>query len=112
MTDKLKPSGQGEQLVAGAKDERAEADRAFTARRDAPDSGASGPIGKDLQGYRTHYGETAYGGGQKRYGGQAPVKAAEVRLNPGRDQKRPEGKAGSKATLPGAGADDGPPDEN
>lgn len=110
MNDKLKPSGTNEQPVSGFRDDRAEAHRASAPPRDKPDIGTDGPIGKDAQGYRTHYGETAYGGGQKRYGDQPPVTKAEAGVPRDGDAGRAEGKAGSKATLPGAGADKGPPD--
>lgn len=98
MNEKLKPAGHETQPISGKIDERV--------RSNPPKGrGVDGPVEKDLQGYKTHYGETAYGGGQKRYGGQAPVEDV------GRgDDARAEGKAGSKATTPGAGADHGPPD--
>ena len=100
MNDKLKPSGRDEQPVDGARDERVRPAKAAKQN----DSGVTGPVEEDHADYKTHYGETAYGGGQKRYGGQPPVED----LSEG-DEDRPEGKAGSKATLPGAGADRGPP---
>lgn len=98
MNDRSKPTTTDEQPVAGAKEERVE-----PTRKRGP--GVDGPIEKDRSDYKTHYGETAYGGGQKRYGGQPPV---EDQCQG--DIGRAEGKAGSKATLPGAGADRGPPD--
>lgn len=98
MNDRLKPTSRDEQPVEGAKEERVQA-----TRRRGP--GVNGPIEKDRHDYKTHYGETAYGGGQKRYGGQPPVEDQSQG-----DDGRAEGKAGSKGTVPGAGADRGPPD--
>lgn len=98
MNEKLKPAGHDTQPISGKIDERV---RALSPKG----RGVDGPVAKGQQGYKTHYGETAYGGGQKHYGGQAPVEDV------GRgDEGRPEGKAGSKATTPGAGADHFPPD--
>lgn len=100
MNDKLKSSDRDAQPIKGAQDERVQ--DPMVAERSA--DGVTGPVKKDRADYKTHYGETAYGGGQKRYGGQPPVED----LSKG-DNGRAEGKAGSKATVPGAGADHGPP---
>lgn len=111
MNDKLKPGKHDEQPVSGAKDERVHAgdarNRWQKGQSAYPGGGVNGPVEEDKRGYKTHYGETTYGGGQKRYDGQPPVED----LSKG-DDVRPEGKAGSKATLPGAGADHGPPDQS
>lgn len=107
MNDKRTSSGRDEQPVAGAQDERNRPDGAREAR--TPEA-RGGPMAKDRAGYRTHFGETAYGGGQSRYAGQSPVPKSEAGGPPQGDKGRPEGRAGSKATLPGAGADKGPPD--
>lgn len=99
MNDKPSRGTADEQPVSGAKDERVRDAKAGQRR-----SGVHGPVAKDRAGYQTHYGETAYGGGQKRYSGQSPVED----LSKG-DDGRAEGRAGSRATVPGAGADHGPP---
>ena len=100
MNDGPNQSNADEQAITGARNERV---REPKRRRHA--GGVHGPVKDNDADYKTHYGETAYGGGQKRYGGQAPVQD----LSKG-DDGRAEGKAGSKATLPGAGADRGPPE--
>jgi hypothetical protein len=107
MSDETKPSDLDQQPVSGVKDERAAHKQT---RKDATGGGVNGPVEKDRLGYKTHYGETAYGGGQTRYDGQPPVSEAETGSR--RNTPRREGKAGSKATMPGAGADHGPPDES
>lgn len=105
MTHSSKTALSDEQPVSGAVNERVETGTQRPAR-----SGIDGPIEKDRKDYKTHYGETAYGGGQKRYGGQPPVEEQHSVSERPRDAGRPEGKAGSKATRPGAGADHGPPE--
>lgn len=107
MSDETKPSDLDQQPVSGVKDERI---ASAQTRKGGADSGVNGPVEKDRHGYKTHYGETAYGGGQTRYDGQPPISKADTGSR--RDIPRREGKAGSKATMPGAGADQGPPDES
>jgi hypothetical protein len=97
MNDRRKPPAPGAQAVTGAKDERVR-----QPKRSA--SGVHGPIEADRTDYKTHYGETSYGAGQTRHVGQSPID--DVRQG---DDGRVEGKAGSKATVPGPGADRGPP---
>lgn len=113
MSDETKSPSQDQQPVSGAKDERVHAGDARNKWKGGksayPGGGVNGPVEKDRQDYKTHYGETAYGGGQGRYGGQPAVTDEEIATNEDRSiVDRPEGKAGSKATLPGAGADEGP----
>lgn len=108
MGNTVKPDHQGQPEITGVEDQR----RATTLDNG---DGINGPLGKDQADNATLYGETAYGGGQQRnrppktdrtvHGGQQGVQHREQKDGP-HDE---EGHACTKATLPGAGADKGPP---
>lgn len=143
MANKQKPDGNGQPDVEGADDARVHAgdDRNQWSKgeEDYPGGGVNGPVKRDRDDYHTHYGETAYGGGQKRYGDQEPhfdqtvhggqqgVHAPDAEKDPGffsgkghsdnqghevdsAVREHREGAAGSRGMIPGAGADKGPPD--
>ncbi len=111
MNDKRKSTDRHEQPVTDVSDERVQAGDARNRWRGGknayPGGGMAGPVERNKADYKTHYGEDSYGGGQKHYEGPVPVDDVNAH-----DDNRPEGKAGSKATVPGAGADRGPPDKS
>ena len=49
-----------------------------------PGGGVNGPVQQDKHDYKTHYGETAYGGGQHRY--DAPATGEDANQSPHKDQ--------------------------
>lgn len=123
MADRLKPDGEGQPPIEGAEDARVHrSDKRNSWRKGEeayPGGGVNGPLKDDPDGYKTHYGESAYGGGQKRFGKQpvGPTSGADAQSRkaaPGDDpaiHDALKGRAGSRGIIPGAGADKGPPDE-
>ncbi|MFM7028075.1 MAG: hypothetical protein ACKOXK_05290 [Chakrabartia sp.] len=116
MTNAQKPDGSGQPDFSGQSDDRVAKQGGRPPRRtadDAPPSrGIAGSFAQDRDGYRSEYGAENYGkagphADQTVHGGQQGAlqsSSGDPKLRP----SRPEGHAGSKATLPGAGADKGP----